>query len=191
MSKLEIPHNAFIFVGDGRKALFLRNAGDEKYPNFTTERVFIDDNPPTHEQGTDRPGRAFTRAGSNRSAEVAATDWHDLEEHRFVSRIAAALEKLVRERKVTALVVAAPPRTLADLRHGRLRLEPKCRTLRPTVFIRQRHVCHLRSRERRNYSLTPLAAIFDSGQHALGAKKPPMRRVVVRLDYGLSLMDDT
>jgi protein required for attachment to host cells len=118
MSKLEIPHNAFIFVGDGRKALFLRNAGDEKYPNFTTERVFIDDNPPTHEQGTDRPGRAFTRAGSNRSAEVAATDWHDLEEHRFVGRIAAALEKLVRERKVTALVVAAPPRTLADLRHA-------------------------------------------------------------------------
>ena len=118
MSKLEIPHNAFIFVGDGRKALFLRNAGDEKYPNFTTERVFIDDNPPTHEQGTDRPGRAFKRAGSNRSAEVAATDWHDLEEHRFVGRIAAALEKLVRERKVTALVVAAPPRTLADLRHA-------------------------------------------------------------------------
>ena len=59
------------------------------------------------------------------------------------------------------------------------------------LHIRQRHVCHLRSRERRNYSPTPLAAIFDSGQHALGAQKPPMRRVVVRLDYGLSLMDDT
>ena len=118
MSKLKIPHNAFIFIGDGRKALFLRNAGDEKYPNFKTERVFIDDNPPTHEQGTDRPGRTFKRAGSNRSSEVAATDWHDLEQHRFVGHVAAALEKLVRERNVTALVVAAPPRTLADLRHA-------------------------------------------------------------------------
>jgi protein required for attachment to host cells len=29
MSKLKIPHNAFVFVGDGRKALFLRNDGDE------------------------------------------------------------------------------------------------------------------------------------------------------------------
>ena len=34
MSKLKIPHNAFVFVGDGRKALFLRNDGDEKFPNL-------------------------------------------------------------------------------------------------------------------------------------------------------------
>jgi protein required for attachment to host cells len=30
--------------------------------------------------------------------------------------VATALEKVVRERKVSALVVVAPPRTLADLR---------------------------------------------------------------------------
>jgi protein required for attachment to host cells len=46
------------------------------------------------------------------------TDWHDLEEHRFARRVAAALEQLVRTRNVKALVVAAPPRTLADLRHA-------------------------------------------------------------------------
>ena len=34
MKKLEIPHDAFVFVGDGRKALFLRNVGDEVFPNF-------------------------------------------------------------------------------------------------------------------------------------------------------------
>ena len=45
MTKLKIPHDALIFVGDGRKALFLRNAGDEKFPNLKTERVFVDDNP--------------------------------------------------------------------------------------------------------------------------------------------------
>jgi hypothetical protein len=28
MSKLKLLHNAFVFVGDGRKALFLRNEGD-------------------------------------------------------------------------------------------------------------------------------------------------------------------
>jgi protein required for attachment to host cells len=54
MSKLRIPHDAFVFVGDGRKALFLRNEGDEKFLNLKTERVFQDENPPTHEQGSDR-----------------------------------------------------------------------------------------------------------------------------------------
>src|SRR4029079_9271422 len=72
----------------------------------------------THEQGSDRPGRAFKRAGTNVRSGVGDTDWHDLEEHRFAQRVAAALERLVRERKVKALVVVAPPRTLADLRQA-------------------------------------------------------------------------
>src|SRR5712671_6266623 len=104
MTKIHIPHDAIVFVGDGRKALFLRNEGDEKFPNLKTERVFLDHNPPTHEQGTDKPGRSA----------VEQTDWHDLEEHHFARVVAAALEKLVRERKVKAVVIAAPPRTLAD-----------------------------------------------------------------------------
>ena len=118
MSRLNIPHDAMIFVGDGRKALFLRNAGDAKFLNLKTERVFVDDNPPTHEQGTERPGRGFARARTNRRSGVEMTDWHDLEEHRFTQRVAAAMEMLVRERKVNALVVAAPPRTLAELRNS-------------------------------------------------------------------------
>jgi protein required for attachment to host cells len=56
MSKLRIPHDAFVFVGDSRKALFLRKA--------------------------------------------------------------AAMEEVVRSRKVPALVVVAPPKTLADLREA-------------------------------------------------------------------------
>ena len=118
MNKINIPHDAIVFVGDGRKALFLRNAGDEKFPNLKTEQVFVGDNPPTHEQGSDRPGRAFKRGGTNLRSGVGDTDWHDLEEHRFVRRVAAAMEQLVRERKAKALVVVAPPRTLADLRQA-------------------------------------------------------------------------
>ena len=118
MSRVDIPHDAFILVGDGTKALFLRNAGDEKYPNLKTERVFVDDNPPTHEQGTDRPGRAFKRAGTNYRSGMGDTDWHDLEKHRFAERVAEAMEKLVRDRNPAALVIAAPARTLADLRRA-------------------------------------------------------------------------
>ncbi len=116
MNKLSIPRNALVFVGDGQKALFLRNAGDEKLPNLTTERVFAEENPPTHEQGTDRPGRAFKRAGTNLRSGVATTDWHELEKERFADRVAAAMEQLVRAEKVKAIIIVAPPRTLAELR---------------------------------------------------------------------------
>lgn len=115
MTKMNIPHNAYVFVGDGRKALLLRNEGDARFLDLKTERVFADKNPPTHEQGTERPGRAHSSAGTGRSS-VTQTDWHDLEEHKFAHEVAAALEKVVRERKAEALVVVAPPRTLADLR---------------------------------------------------------------------------
>ena len=113
--KIRIPHDAIVFVGDGRKALFLRNAGDEQYLNLKPERVFLDHNPPTHQQGTDRPGRTFSSVGPGRSA-VESTDWHELEQHRFVRAVSAALEKLVRAHHVRSLIIVAPPRTLADLR---------------------------------------------------------------------------
>jgi protein required for attachment to host cells len=114
MKKLKIPHNALVFVGDGRKALFLRNDGDEKFPNLRTEKVFEEENPPTREQGSERPGR-LSKASGNRSA-VEPTDWHDIEEHRFARKVAAAMERVVRASEVKALIVVAPPKTLAELR---------------------------------------------------------------------------
>ncbi len=125
MKKLTIPHDAFVFVGDGRKALFLRNEGDEKFLNLKTERVFVDQNPPAREQGTDKPGRAFPSVGTQRSA-MEPTDWHDIEEHRFAERASGAIERLMRARSAPARVVAAPPRTLADLRAA-LRPDVKAR----------------------------------------------------------------
>jgi protein required for attachment to host cells len=117
MPKPVIPHGALVFVGDGQKALFLRNAGDEKFINFVTERIFVDqDNPPTHDQGTDHPGRAFASAKTTMRSAMEATDWHEIEKHRFAQRVAAVLERLVRERTAPGLVIAAPSRTLADLR---------------------------------------------------------------------------
>jgi protein required for attachment to host cells len=117
--RINIPHDAIVFVGDGRKALFLRNAGDEKFPNLVTERVFTDDNPLTRDQGSERPGRLSAGpAVPDRRSAIEPTDWHEIEEQRFARKIADAFEKLVRERKVKAAIIAAPPRTLADLRHA-------------------------------------------------------------------------
>ena len=118
MKKLIIPQDALVFVGDGRKALFLRNHGDAKFPNLRTERVIEEENPSTHEQGSDRPGRLNEAHVSGRRSAVEPTDWHDIEEHRFARKVAEAVEQMVRGNKATALIVVAPPRTLADLRNA-------------------------------------------------------------------------
>lgn len=114
-TSLMIPHNAYVLVCDGRKALFLRNEGDTKFPNLKTEQVYENDNPPTREQGTDKPGRSYASVGARRSA-MEEADIHEIEEQRFAKSLAAKLEVLVREKNIVALVIAAPPRTLAELR---------------------------------------------------------------------------
>jgi protein required for attachment to host cells len=126
MRKPIIPHDAIVFVGDGRKALFLRNEGDEKFANLVTENVFVDENPPTREQGSDKPGRGFASADETRRSAMEPTDWHDIEKHRFAERVSEAFERLVRAGGAPAVVVAAPPRTLADLREA-LHSEVKAR----------------------------------------------------------------
>lgn len=112
----KIPRNALVFVGDGRKALILRNSGDALSLRLTAEIVFEDANPMTHEQGRDRPGRVSMAALPGRKSAVEAKDWHDIAEHRFAQTVASAMERMVRTNRVKALIVVAPPRTLADLR---------------------------------------------------------------------------
>jgi len=111
---IRIPHRAVVFVGDGRKALFLRNEGDEKFPNLKTETVFEEKSQPAHSQGSDRPGRVSK--GSGRRSAVEMSDWHELEESHFVRQVAAAAERLLRGEHSTSLIVVAPPRALAELR---------------------------------------------------------------------------
>ncbi|PAY09618.1 host cell attachment protein [Bradyrhizobium sp. UFLA03-84] len=114
---IRLPHRAVVFVGDGCKALFLFNEGDGLKPRLKVQQALKDENPPTHEQGSDKPGRALSGTEPNRSA-VQQTDWHDVEKHRFARTVAGALDRLLRELQTEHLVVVAPPRTLADLRRS-------------------------------------------------------------------------
>lgn len=112
-----LPHRTVIFVGDGCKALVLLNEGDGLRPRLKVQQAFEDENPPTHEQGSDKPGRALSGTQPNRSA-MEQTDWHDIKKHRFARTVAGALDRLLRELETKRLVVVAPPRTLADLRRS-------------------------------------------------------------------------
>ena len=83
MSKLKIRQGDWVIVCDGRKALVLENAGDEKFLNLKTREVFDHPDQKTSELGTDAPGRSFSSVGHGRSA-VEQTDWHTQEEERFL-----------------------------------------------------------------------------------------------------------
>jgi protein required for attachment to host cells len=114
---IRLPHRAVVFVGDGCKALFLLNEGDGLKPRLKVQQAFEDENPPTHEQGSDKPGRALSGTEPSRSA-MEQTDWHDIKKHRFARIVAGALDRLLRELQAERLVIVAPPRTLADLRRS-------------------------------------------------------------------------
>jgi protein required for attachment to host cells len=117
MSKVKIAQGEWVVVCDGTKALVLENVGDAKFPNLKTREVHEQDDPPTHEQGTDAPGREFNSIGGGRSA-VEQTDWHTQQEERFLRKLAAHLDAAVNADKAKALIVIAPPRALGVLRHA-------------------------------------------------------------------------
>jgi len=119
MNLVRIHNKAWVLVGDGRKALFLRNEGDADLLDLRRASVRLDDNPPTREQGSDAPGRA-QGGGGPRSA-VETTDWHDLAEHRFAGGVAAEIDEAVRSGACKEIILVAPPKVLGDLRkslHG-------------------------------------------------------------------------
>lgn len=115
MTHYSLAHGAWVFVGDGQKALFLINEGDEKFPNLRRLAVEEHKDPPSHEQGTGAPGRAYSSVGNIRSA-VGQTDWHELEKERFADAIAERINKAAQSAAFPELVIVAPPKILGDLR---------------------------------------------------------------------------
>jgi protein required for attachment to host cells len=109
-----IPTDTLVLVGDGRKALFLRNKGGAGHPDLFTERVMEQSNPATRDQGTDRPGRYGGPDGSKSAVEQ--TDWHQQAEDRFATDIADVLYKKAHEHDFEHLIIVAPPKTLGTMR---------------------------------------------------------------------------
>jgi protein required for attachment to host cells len=111
---MHVPHETWVVVADGERYLLLENAGDAEILDLRVLQQVEMENPPTHEQGSDRPGR-FRDAGQGRSA-VQETDWHELAKERFASGLAEELRKWALDGKFDNLVLVADPRTLGRLR---------------------------------------------------------------------------
>lgn len=112
---MEIANGTWVLVADGEKYLLLHNIGDAELVDLRVLRHGAQENPPTHEQGTDRPGRMEDPGGLGRSA-VEETDWNRLEKERFAKDLADRLRRWALDGRFRRLVVVADPRTLGVLR---------------------------------------------------------------------------
>ena len=115
MTNVRIPAAALVLIADGTKARLLRNKGNALHVDFVTERELEQENPPTREQGTDKPGRYLGPDRVSRSA-VEQTDWHRQAEERFAATIADLLYRMAHAHTFDHLVVIAPPKVLGNLR---------------------------------------------------------------------------
>lgn len=111
-----IPHDAWIIICDGRKAMIAHNTGTPAHPSFrVSETLRATYNPSTYEQGEDRPGRAFQSVGARRSA-IEMTDLHEQEERVFLIDAARKFAEIALHQRAKSLVLVAPPRALGILR---------------------------------------------------------------------------
>jgi protein required for attachment to host cells len=115
MDRITLKHGLWLMVADGEKALFLKNEGDTKYPNFEVVREMEKENPPTRQQGSDRPGRLSDGPSVHRSA-VADTDWHKVGKLRFAEEIAGRLYEMAHRGDFKEILLIAPPLVLGELR---------------------------------------------------------------------------
>lgn len=115
LEDLRVPWRALVVLADGRRARLLRNLGTPRHISFETELEMEQENPPTREQGTDRPGRYLGPDGVSRSA-VEQTDWHQLQEQRFATKLAETLYQRVHADHAGQIIVMATPKVLGALR---------------------------------------------------------------------------
>ena len=138
---MQVPHNAFVLVADGRKMLFFRNEGDAAYPNLKVEHAEERPNPADRDQKTDAAGGASSSqmgsgapavargggsGGPNGGGEGGAfapsrgtmeeTDFHQQEEDRFAADTAELLKRRALANEYEQLIIVAPPKTLGELR---------------------------------------------------------------------------
>jgi protein required for attachment to host cells len=113
---MQVPHNTFVVVADGRKMLFFRNEGDAEFPKLQVERKQVQENPADRDQKTDAPGHTFDASGGAGRSAYEEVDFHQLEEDRFAAETAEMLKKRALRNEFESLIIVAPPRTLGELR---------------------------------------------------------------------------
>lgn len=114
---MTLPADTLVLVADGRKALFLRNRGDDREIDLRTT---------AHQERDDRKDSEIKTAPAGQSPAPAGTglpggtmgepDFHQQEEDRFARDLAEKVNSMALAGKIAALIVIAPARTMGELR---------------------------------------------------------------------------
>ena len=112
----KLVRHARVLVTDGTRSLILRNEGDVAHPDLRTQRAYAHDNPPSHEQGSDKPGRTNDSLGRRSAMESA--DWHQIAEDKFIASMAETMDRDLKAGEYETLIVVAPPIALGEYRRA-------------------------------------------------------------------------
>jgi protein required for attachment to host cells len=111
---MKIEHAAWVLIADSEKFQVFENHGDQEVIDLRVRKYDETPNPPTREQGSDRPGRFPSPHGQ--SSAVADTDWHVLQKKTAAKDLADKVNKWSEKGDFKSLVLIADPKTLGVMR---------------------------------------------------------------------------
>jgi protein required for attachment to host cells len=114
-SLMRLPNNALVLVADGRKMLLFRNHGDENQIDLRTETHDARKDRKDRDIKTDAPGTNQQSFGYGHST-YEETDFHQLEEDRWIKDAADELKKRALRNDFDALAIVAPPKALGVIK---------------------------------------------------------------------------
>lgn len=112
---MKLKTGFWVVAADGSRALVMVNEGTAMEPRLKLVRRRDLDNPRTHEQGRERPGRTYEAVSERRSA-VETPDLHERAEAEFLVSVAKELESDAAAGAFEGVVISAPPTALGVLR---------------------------------------------------------------------------
>ena len=113
---MQVPHNGFVLVADGKKMLFFRNEGDAEFLKLEVERKREQEVGADRDMKTDAAGRTFNASSGAGRSTYEEVDFHQLQEDRFAAEAAEMLKQRALRNDFESVIIVAPPRTLGELR---------------------------------------------------------------------------
>ena len=108
-------HNSLVLVADGRKALFLRNHGNEQQIDLRTEAHGEREDRKDSDIKTAPAGQSPAPAGTGLpGGTMGETDFHQQDEDRCARELADKVNAMALAGEFDALTIVAPARTWAN-----------------------------------------------------------------------------
>jgi protein required for attachment to host cells len=107
---------AWVLVADGQRARILERVNPaSEWITLPDETRSVED-PPSHEQGSERPGRTHESMGASRHAIEPQQDYHEAAKVEFARALCQTLERAAEAHRFARLLLVAPPHFLGTLR---------------------------------------------------------------------------